>query len=553
MKSETKDSTNKGVFAINITLKLVNGKIYTMDGKIYEALGVSENRIALLGTTEEIEAAGKETAASIDLQGKSVFPGFIDSHMHFVEYGLCAQMINLEEAGSIEDIIVKSKEYIEKNNRKKGWILGFGWNENRFKNPVMPTKHDLDMISDELPVMITRVCEHIVVVNSKALKLTEATINTAVKGGIFDKDESGELTGVLRENALDWLIDRMPARSVEEIQAAIITAAGDMLRSGITSVHTSDLHSCSFEVMYEAYSRLKEAGRLPLRINEQLYLPSLLQLDAYLSKGYPPGHGDDFFRLGPVKLLTDGCLGARTAAMRKDYSDEFGNLGMYTYEQDELNALVLKAHKEGLQLFIHAIGDGAADASISAIENALDVCPIRHRHIINHFQVGAPDLFLRAAKRGILAAIQPAFVSSDWNMAVKKLGARRLQYSYAWKSMLAYGIRLLGSSDCPVESGNPLYGIFAAVTRKDRTGNPPKGFLPAEKLTVQQALELYTSAGAYGSFEEDRKGFLKEGYLADMVVLSEDPFDADEDRLKDIQVLMTIVDGKIQYGGDDLL
>lgn len=518
-----------------------------MDGRKYEALAVSDNRITLLGTTEEINAAGKGASTIIDLEGKSVCPGFIDSHMHFVEFGLCSQMINLEEADSIADVIVKSKEYIAQNKIEEGWVLGYGWNENQFNIPKMPTRSDLDKVSRDLPIMITRVCEHIVVVNSKALEVAGVNQKTSVKGGIFDKDEAGELTGVLRENALDWLTDRLPGRSVDEIKAAITTAAYEMLRNGITSVHSSDLHSCSFDVMFEAYTQLKDQGCLPVRINEQLYLPDLPQLEAYLSKGYPPGYGDDFFRLGPMKLLTDGCLGARTAAMRSDYSDDKGNLGMGNYEQNELDALVLKAHREGLQLFLHAIGDGAIDASLSALEKALDAHPKDHRHMINHFQIGAPDLFLRAAKRGILAAIQPAFVSSDWNMAVSRLGAKRLQYSYAWKSMLEQGLRLLGSSDCPVESCNPFYSIYAAVTRKDLNGKPINGFLPAEKLTVQQAMELFTSNGAYGSFEEDRKGLLKEGYLADMIVLSEDPFEVAADSLKDIQVLMTIVDGKVRY------
>lgn len=518
-----------------------------MGGGKHEAIAVSGDRTALLGTTKEVEAAGKNAAIKIDLRGKSVFPGFIDSHMHFVEFGLCSRMINLEKADSVEAVIARGKEYIEKNQIRDGWVLGYGWNENRFRTAVMPSKYDLDKISKDLPIMITRVCEHIVAVNSKALEITGADRNTAVRGGIFDKDADGELTGILRENALDWLSERQPERSVSEIKNAIVTAASEVLRSGITSVHTSDLHSCSFDVMYEAYMRLKEAGQLSVRINEQIYLPELSQLEAYLSKGFKPGHGDDFFRLGPMKLLTDGCLGARTAALREDYSDDAGNRGMLTYEQDELDTLVIKAHKSGMQLFIHAIGDEAVRSSLAALEKALEKYPKSRRHIINHFQTGAPDLFERAAKLGIMAAIQPAFVSSDWHMASERLGPARLKFSYAWKSMAEHGLRLLGSSDCPVESFNPFYGIYAAVTRKDPQGKPVDGLTPAEKLTVEQAVKLYTSCGAYGSFEEDRKGILAEGFLADMIVLSDDPFAVREDSLKDIEVLMTIVDGKIRY------
>lgn len=220
---------------------------------------------------------------------------------------------------------------------------------------------------------------------------------------------------------------------------------------------------------------------------------------------------------------------------------------MSIYEQKELNALVLRTHKEGLQLFIHAIGDAAIDSSLTALENALNRYPVEHRHIINHFQIGAPDLFEKAARLGVLATVQPAFVSSDWNMAGDKIGPERLAHSYAWKTMSDHGIRLLGSSDCPVESCNPLYGIYAAVARKDLQGNPPDGLTPSEKLSVEQAIRMYTADGAYSSFDEGKKGVLSEGGLADLIVLSEDPFEVAEAALRDIRVMMTVVDGEIRY------
>ena len=419
--------------------------------------------------------------------------------------------------------------------------------KNNFDLPVMPTKADLDKVSTEHPIMITRVCEHIAVVNSKALEVTGANPETTVKGGSFDKDSNGELTGVIRENTLDWFVNRLPKREVEEIKTAILTGSEQAVRAGLTSLQPSDLHSCSFDVMIEAYRQLKQEEKLPVRINEQLYLPDMGQLEQFLSHGYAPGQGDDLFRLGPLKLLTDGCLGARTAALRDDYSDDAGNRGMYNYEQEELDALVLKAQEAGMQVFLHAIGDGAIDACLSAIEKALKKCPSNHRHVINHFQIAGTDLFERAAKLGVIADIQPAFVSSDWNMAGGKVGAERLESSYAWKTMADSGIRLMGSSDCPVEQCNPFYGIYAAVNRKDLDGNPTGGFLPEQKLTVEQAMALFTTGGAYGSFEEDRKGILAEGYLADMAVLSADPFTIEPEALKNIEVLMTVMDGKIRY------
>lgn len=533
---------------MEITLILTNGRIYTLDGRQYEAIAVSGNRIAMLGTTKEIEKAAGNAQVKIDLKGKCVFPGFNDSHLHVVEFGLSAEMLNLEEVSTIDEIINKGKNYIvEKQKNMEDWILGYGWNEKNFLIPTMPTKDDLDKISKDHPIMITRVCEHIAVVNSKALEVTGANKDTKVKSGSFDKDQKGELTGVIRENTLDWFTERLPKREVEEIKTAILKAVDQGVRFGLTSLQTSDLHSCGFDVMYKAYTQLKEEGKLPVRIYEQLYLPEMKLLNQFLEKGFKPGHGDDLFRLGPMKLLTDGCLGARTAALREDYSDDKGNRGMYTYEQEELDALVMKAHKSGMQVFLHAIGDGAIESCLTAIERALAAYPMNCRHAINHFQIASKDLFEKAAKLGIIADIQPAFVSSDWDMAEDKVGPERLKTSYAWKSMIDSGMRLMGSSDCPVEHCNPFNAIYAAVTRKDLEGKLDSAFMPEQVLTVEQAIRLLTIDAAYGSFDEDKKGVLADGYLADMVVLSEDPFKVEKDALKDIKVLMTLMDGKIRY------
>lgn len=533
---------------MEINLILTNGKIYTLDGRQYEAIAVSGNQIAMLGTTKEVEAAGERAEIKIDLKGKCVLPGFNDSHLHLVEFGLSAEMLNLEAASSIDEIINDGKNYICNKEKQKGdWVLGYGWNEKNFRIPAMPSKEDLDKISTEHPIMITRVCEHIAVVNTKALEVTGADRDTKIKGGSFDKDQNGELTGVIRENTLDWFTDRLPKREVEEIKTAILTAASQVVQFGLTSLQTSDLHSCTFDVMYDAYTQLKEEGRLPVRIYEQLYLPEMDILTQFLERGFDPGQGDDFFRLGPMKLLTDGCLGARTAALREDYSDESGNRGMFTYEQEELDALVLKAHQSGMQVFLHAIGDGAIEACLKSMERALEKYPRAHRHVINHFQIAGTDLFEKASKLGVIADIQPAFICSDWDIAEDKVGPERLKASYAWKSMLESGMRLMGSSDCPVEHCNPFNAIYAAVTRKDLEGKLDKAFMPEQVLTVKQAINLLTINSAYGSFDEKKKGVLAEGYLADMVVVSEDPFTVEKDKLKDIKVLMTIMDGKIRY------
>lgn len=534
---------------MDISLILTNGRIYTMDGGKFEAMAVSKDRIVKLGINSVIKSMATSTTHWIDLKGRSLFPGFNDSHLHLQIRGSEKNSVALGDCKSVLQIIEKGKKFIAETNKRTGeWIFGEGWNQNNFDVKEFPTREDLDKISNENPIIFVRTCHHIVIMNSMALKIVGVNNDTFIKGGIFDKDNRGNSNGIIKEGAVDWVYNRMPKATIAQIKNEISIVIKEALSFGVTSLQTSDLHNgIKFDEMYEAYMSLKNEDKLRARINEQIYVPDKASLLSFLEKGFKPFEGDNFFRLGPIKLLTDGSLGARTAALTEDYSDNPGNKGTLIHTQKELDEIVNIVHQHGMQLSLHAIGDAAMKSCVEAIEKAYTLKPYAHRHRINHCQIGSIELFEKMVKLGIVADIQPSFVSTDWSTVENRVGKTRAQTSYAWKTMMQAGIPLAAGTDAPVESLNPMYGIYAAVTRKGLDYNPEGGWLPEEKLSVYEAIELYTKGSAYASFEENEKGTLTVGKLADMVVLSEDPFEVKPDSIKDIEVLTTIVGGEIVY------
>lgn len=534
---------------MEITFLLTHGKIYTMDGRVFEAMAVSKDRIVRLGSTAELKGMGGPGTLKIDLKGMTVVPGFNDSHLHLHVHGANRNSVDLRDAGSVKDIVEKTRRHMIRTEKKPGeWIFGWGWDQNLFHEKVFPNRYDLDTISGENPIIMIRTCHHIGVMNSAAIALTGATNETSITGGSFDKDRNGNINGIFRENAIEWVYSRIPGLSVAQIKNNLTAGIEEALKYGVTSLQTSDLHDgVHFDEMIEAYSGLRDEGKLKTRINAQLYLPDRRLMMEYIHKRFRPFEGDKLFRLGPVKLVLDGSLGGGTAALLQDYSDDPGNKGHLTYSQEELDGLVAAAHEHGMQVALHAIGDAAITAGIDAIEKAVREDPREHRHRLIHAQITNPELIGRMAALGIMADIQPAFVSSDWNMVENRIGKDRAKTSYAWKSMLDAGIPLAAGTDAPIEGLNPMHGIYAAVTRKDLDGMPENGWLKAQRLTVSEVLALYTKGGAYATFEENEKGTLTVGKLADMAILSEDPFEAEPDAIKDIEVLATVLGGEIVY------
>jgi predicted amidohydrolase YtcJ len=316
---------------------------------------------------------------------------------------------------------------------------------------------------------------------------------------------------------------------------------------GITSVQTDDLEGAPLSVLLEACSRLEQEGKLTIRIFEEVQAARRAVLEDFLKRNMRTGWGSDLFQIGNIKLLTDGSLGARTAYLRRDYSDAPGNCGIAVYNQEELDELVLTAHQADMQIAFHAIGDGAIEQCLDALEKALSVSKKNLRHRLVHCQIADENLLERIRKLEIGADIQPPFTASDWSLTEPRLGKARADGSYNWRTMLRKGIPLGGGSDSPVEPLDPLWGIYCAVTRQDFSGLPEGGWHPQERLTVDEAVALYTSGAAYMSLEERRKGTIEPGKLADFVVLSRDIFSLAPEEILKTRVVMTVIGGRICY------
>ena len=536
-------------------LILHNGKVYAgRELTLHEAIGITGNKIAAVGTSRELLAMSGDRTKKIDLAGKAVFAGFNDSHMHLLNYGYSRMMVPLFDANSIEDIQARSKKFIEENPAEEGtWIFGRGWNQDLFEEEkVFPTRYDLDKISTKNPLLYYRTCGHIIVLNSKALEVIGVDRNTKqVEGGHFDLDEKGEPLGIFRELAQELVFEKVPTPSIEQIKNMMRRAFKELNAEGITSVGSDDFTAMpdrDYEKVIRAYKELIESGEMTVRVNEQCLLPDFELLKGFYNKGYKTGIGDEFFRIGPLKLLIDGALGARTALLREPYVDAPTTKGIATATQEELNNLVLLAHKNDCQVAIHGIGDAAMDMIFKSIENALSILPREnHRHGIVHAQITDKKLLDQFQSVDALAYIQPIFLDYDWKMVESRIGKERMEGSYDWRGMIDRGIHASMGSDSPVETFSVMAGIYEAVTRKDLTGMPAGGWMADKAITVKEAVNGYTYEGSYASFEENVKGTLEVGRLADMVVLSEDIMAIAPERIKEVKVEMTIMDGKIVY------
>lgn len=537
-------------------LILIKGNIYKVDknNTSVEAIAINGNKIYKTGTTQEILKLKEKNTKVIDLEGKSVVPGFNDSHMHLLNYGYALTQADLIGTTSITELQIRMKNHIKNKDIEKGkWVLGRGWNHDYFiDKKVFPTRYDLDEVSKEHPIVVTRACGHVATVNSKALELIGIKKGTPqFEGGHFDLDENSEPIGIFRENALTNVYKSIPSPTIDEVKQMMLASIREMNKYGITSVGTDDFEALpdnDYEKVLKGYSELKSEGKLNMRIYQQCLISNIEKYKEFLDKGYRTGDGDEFLKIGPLKMLLDGSLGARTAALEEPYADDKDNVGIVTSTKEELNDIVLLANKNNCQVAIHGIGDRAIQMALSSIENALDENPRKnHRHGIVHAQITNKKIFNKFKDINAMAYIQPIFLDYDWSMVSDRVGKNREKYSYNWKTMIDMGIHASMGSDAPVETFNVMKGIYEAVTRKDLKGNPEGGWLREQALTVEESIYGYTMEGAYASFEESIKGSLEEGKLADIVVLSGNPYTVDPNEIKDIEVEMTIIDGRIVY------
>jgi predicted amidohydrolase YtcJ len=508
----------------------LNGNVLTLDPACPagEAIAVAGDKILSVGTNQDTTTIAGPSTQITDLKGVTVLPGFIDSHIHLIWYGISLGNINLRDVRSIGEM---KRLVAERASGSADWIQGNAWDQEKFVERRYPTKHDLDEVCRDTPVSLRRVCGHICVANSAALEKAGITARTAdPPGGIIDRDEAGEPTGILRENALELLESAIPRPRVEDLEQAALAASEIALRAGITSVHC--ITSSPLEL--RALLNLKAKGKLTVRF--YVFIPAD-QLRGAVELGLRSGLGDEWLRIGGVKIFTDGSLGARTAALEAPYADDPANRGVTTYNQDELDGIVSEAHRADIQVAAHAIGDRAVGMVLRAFEKAMKLYPGKKlRHRIEHASVLNQELVSKMSALGIIAAVQPHFIVSD-SWLDQRLGTRRAQFTYAFSSMLRNRIKVVAGSDCPVEPLDPLLGIAAATARPNA----------AEAANVEQAIAFYTRDAAYGSFEEAIKGTITPGKYADFVILEKDPRKLQSDRIGNLRVLMTVVGGKVAY------
>lgn len=476
----------------------------------------------------------------VDLEERTILPGLIDAHIHFASYALNSARIDCETA-TIEESLERIRARV--NQTKPGeWILGHGWNQNLW--PRFGTARDLDLITRQHPVYLTAKSGHAAWVNSIALELAQCSASAQdPHGGMIQRDETGAPTGILFEEAMQLISQYIPEPSDTQVNQAMQACQDQLLRMGITGIHDfNGMHS------FRALQALHQEGRLGLRVLKMIPYKHLSQM---MEIGMRTGFGDDWLRVGQIKLFADGALGPQTAAMLTPYDGDECNIGLLLLEKEQLSRILLQAVRAGLGLSIHAIGDRANRIVLDAFqslhqEEALPASPFL-RHRIEHLQLLHPDDVRRPGDLGLVASMQPIHATSDMDMANRYWGERS-RFSYAWKSQLQSGAILAFGSDAPVENPNPFWGLHAATTRRRLDGTPHEvGWIPEERLSLFEAFQAYTYGPAYAAGMEKVQGRLMPGYLADLIVLEDDPFQCSAEELPHLLPLAAIVGGHWRF------
>ncbi|UCF07011.1 MAG: amidohydrolase [bacterium] len=526
-----------------------NGKLYTLDAELprAEAVAVGGGRIVTVGDSRELLATCGPQAQRFDLGQKTVIPGLIDAHAHFMGYAKVKEKVDLVGTKSFTEVLDRLTDRL-RSAGEGAWIVGRGWDQNDWPDPHFPGKGALDSLAPNNPVFLVRVCGHAAVANSEALRLAGITGTTIDPGGgKIVRDGNGVPTGLLIDNAIDLVSDAVPTLTRQQKRLLIRQAARECLSTGLVGVHEMGVGSETISIYRELFDR----EELPFRLT--LYFSNDEEdLDSLLAAGPLRGYADNRLSVVGVKFYADGSLGARSAALLEDYSDDPGNRGIVVEDPETLYRRIMRCHRKGFQTATHAIGDGGNRMMLDILERILAEYPASDmRHRVEHAQVIAPEDIGRFARLGVLPSMQFTHCTSDMPWAGARLGEQRLAGAYAWRSLVSSGCRIPGGSDFPVESIDPLLGIYAAVTRMDRGGSPPGGWIPDQCLTVDEAVRAFSIDAAYAAHEEDLRGTITPGKLADFIVLSEDIMRIEPERIPDIRVLATILGGEIVFEAPD--
>ncbi len=534
------------------TYRLENITGYTLmaDGELksFKALAIQNGKVLMAGSLEEVREA-LPNALVEDGEGKVLLPGLIDAHAHVMGLGMLLMEVDVTGLPSLEETLEAVRVFAEKHPDEP-WILGRGWNQVLWDEKEFPTAQDLDKVVPDRPVFLSRVDGHAAWTNTKAMELSGVSRDTPdSRGGRLIRTLNGDPTGVFIDEAEQVITRMIPEKTLDQNRQALRAALEEMSRYGLTGVHDAGISAGTWDLFQE----FDADEALPVRIyamvggiNENT--------QPLLDAGPLFAQGDDRLALRSVKLYSDGALGSRGAALLHDYHDDPGNKGLLFYTDEEMTEFVTTVLSKGFQANVHAIGDAANRQVLDALKAAQKAFPTAlhgdHRNRVEHAQVVSPADISRFSELNLIASMQPTHATSDKNMAGDRLGEKRLDGAYAWKTFLNQGTRVAAGSDFPVEHVNPFYGLYSAITRQDHENNPPGGWLPEEKLSRIEALRAFTLDAAFSGFDEDRTGSLEPGKQADFILIDGDYFELPASEIWKIQVLETRISGKTVYKAD---
>jgi len=562
----------------------INGNIYTVNDKqpFAQAIAVKGDRIIFVGANADAEKFRGDKTRIVDLAGKTVTPGFTDSHCHIFGIGEREVTLNLEGTKTREDFLAKVKERVVQTARNK-WITGRGWIETFWKPPQFPTRADLDKIAPDNPVFLTRADGHAAIVNSAALKLANIDNHTPDPFGGQILKTNGEPNGMLLDNAMDSIAKNIPKPTEAETEQALLKGIDREIKLGWCEIQNAGSELLDQEIIRRAYA----ARKVKLRMINAAYGPGEAA-NALLKNGATLNAFDHRFTQRTIKVIFDGALGSRGAALLAPYSDKADTSGFLTQKPDELRPMFEEALRRGIQVETHAIGDRANRLILDLYEQAFKAVPLGERKIqeprwrVEHAQILTEQDLPRFGKLGVIASMQPSHAISDLFFAPSRLGLDRLAGAYAWNSLIKSGAIICGGSDAPVERGEPMIEFYAAVTRcplpehglpvgapsgvelrsEQNSGQDvrwahrqdayvppqPEGWHPEQAVSREQALRMFTSNAAYAAFEENDKGSIEVGKLADFTVLSADIMKIPAPEILKTRCEMTVIGGEIVYG-----
>src|SRR5215831_17227042 len=530
-------------------LIITNAKVWTVDSELpnAQAVAVLGGRIVAVGSNAEIDAWRGPSTHVIDAGGKLLLPGFNDAHVHFVSGGRQLDAVDLNDATSPEEFVRRIAEQAKKTPKNE-WITGGDWDETKWSLAKLPTKELIDAVTPNNPVLINRYDGHMSLANSIALRLAGVTASTPdPPGGTIVRDDKGNPTGALKDAAMDYVLKVIPPLSHDQRLHAVQRALGHAASLGVTSVQDMNPEYADIAI----YSELLDRGQLTTRIYAA---PLITQVDDQVKIGVRRAFGSSFLRIGALKGYADGSLGSGTAYFFQPFSDQPNNRGLLSDGMHPITLMrdrMMKADAAGLQLCTHAIGDAGISAILDIygeIEKAHG--PRDRRWRIEHAQHMAAKDFDRFAQLHVIASVQPYHAIDDGRWAEGRIGHDRASRTYAFRTFLNHGVRIAFGTDWDVAPLNPMLSLYAAVTRATLDGKNPNGWFPEQKLTIQEAIEAYTMGSAYAEFQENEKGSIAAGKLADMVLLSDDVLSIDPVKIRDVKVLKTWLGGKLVYDTD---